>query len=137
MSTPTTRACAASASVRTYPRARPSRLRACSTAPSSRLTRSPSSRIRTSCGLFRGGGERRQFAHVARVVLNDDGGFEICRELFEAVDRSQAIRAAGVEPRHAVAIVVLVKMHEIAGDQHVACLFELDQQAVVARRVPG
>src|SRR5206468_7454474 len=93
----------------------------------------PGARLR----LLRGGRERRQLAHVARVVLNDDRGLEICRELLEAVDRREALRATGVEPRHTVVLPVLVKMHEVARDQHVALLLQLDEQGVVPWRVPG
>src|SRR6185436_6121086 len=64
-------------------------------------------------------------------------GPESLRKLLEAVDRSQRIRAADVEPWHAVAVVVLVEMHEIAGDQEVAFFSQLNQQTVVARRVSG
>jgi hypothetical protein len=42
-----------------------------------------------------------------------------------------------VEPGHAVRVVILAEVRGIAGDDHGARLRQLDQQAVMARRVPG
>src|SRR5262245_9982530 len=81
--------------------------------------------------------ERRQLAYVPRVVLDDHGGLEIRRELLEAIERSQRLRAVGVEPGHAVRFVVFVKMREIARKENIAFLLQLDEQAVVTWRMPG
>src|SRR6202012_2904490 len=85
--------------------------------------------------LFSGSGESRQFGNVPRVVLDDDGGFQVRCELFETIQRSQRLGAAGIESRHTVAVIVLAKVSEIAGDEHITLVFELDQQTVVGGRM--
>ncbi len=55
--------------------------------------------------LLRGDRERRQFTDVARIVLDDDGGFEIRRDLLEAIDRSQCRCVVSVECGHTVVFV--------------------------------
>src|SRR5437660_6006008 len=84
-------------------------------------------------GLLRGDRERRQFANVASVVLDDDDCFQIRCDLLEAVERSYARGAIGVKARHAVAVVVFMEVSKVAGEQHIALLFQPDQQAVMAR----
>src|SRR5215470_7665253 len=86
-------------------------------------------------GLLRGGRECRQFTDVARIVLDDDGGFEIRRDLLEAIDRGQCRCVVGVESGHTVAFVIFPKVLEIATEQHVAHLSQPDQQAVMAGRM--
>src|SRR2546427_5760517 len=88
-------------------------------------------------GLLRGGRERRQFANVAPVVLDDDDCFQIRCDLLEAVERSYGRCAIGVKARHAVAVVVFMEVSKVAGEQHIAVLFQPDQQAVMARCMPG
>ena len=85
--------------------------------------------------LLRGGRECRQFTDVARVVLDDDGGFEVRRDLLEAVDRSQCRCVVGVECGHTVVFVIFPEVLEIATEQHVAHLSQPDQQAVMAGRM--
>src|SRR5262249_35992280 len=91
---------------------------------------------RRALPLLRGGRERRQFTHVARVVLDDYGRLEARGDLLEAVDRGERLRAAAVEGGHAVGVVVLLEMREIAGQEQVALLLRIHQQAAMARRVP-
>src|SRR5262249_49272471 len=81
------------------------------------------------------GRECRQFTNVARIVLNDDGGFEIRRYLLEAIDRSQCRRAVGVEFGHTIASVIFPEVLEIATEQHVSHLSPPYQQAVMAGRM--
>ena len=45
--------------------------------------------------------------------------------------------AVVVERGHAVRVVVLAEVHGVAAEDHGARLRQLDQQAVMARRVPG
>src|SRR5262249_44064731 len=85
--------------------------------------------------LLHDGRECLQFTDVARIVLDDDGGFEIRRDLLEAIDRSQCRRAVGVECGHTIAFVIFPEVLEIATEQHVARLSQPDQQAVMAGRV--
>jgi hypothetical protein len=87
--------------------------------------------------LLRGGRKRRQFLDVARVVLDDHGRLGIRRDLLEALERRDRLRAIIIEPGHAVRVVILAEVRGIAGDDHGARLRQLDQQAVMARRVPG
>ena len=66
--------------------------------------------IRPTAPLLRRRRKRRQLADVARVVLDDDGRLAVGRDLLQAIDRGQGLRAVGVEPRHAVAVVVLAEV---------------------------
>ena len=45
--------------------------------------------------LLCGSRENRQFADVARVVLSDDSGIRVRRELLESIQRRQCFSAAG------------------------------------------
>src|SRR3954470_12317957 len=72
----------------------------------------------TRANLLRRRGERRQLVDVAGVVLDDDGGLGVGRELFHAVDRGDRLCPVEIEPRHAAGVVILVEMHGVAGDQH-------------------
>src|SRR6202043_1384540 len=87
--------------------------------------------------LLRGSWEYRQFAEIAWVVLDDDSGVEILRDLFETVERRERRGAIGVEGGHAVTVVILMEVGEIAAEEHVALLFQPDQQGVMAGRMPG
>src|SRR5262245_21316848 len=86
--------------------------------------------------LLRGGWKRRQFFDVARVVLNDHGRLGIRCDLLEALERRDRLCAIIVKPGHAGRVVILTKVRGIAGNDHGARLRQLDQQAVMARRVP-
>ena len=77
--------------------------------------------------LVRGGRKCRQFLDVARVVLDDYGCVEIRRDLLEAFEGRDRLRAIIVEPRHAVGIVILAEVRGIAGDDQSARLRQLDQ----------
>jgi hypothetical protein len=87
--------------------------------------------------LLRGGRKRRQFLHVARVVLDEHCRLGIRRDLLEALERRDRLRAIIVEPRHAVGIEILAEVRGIAGDDHGAHLRQLDQEPVMTRRVAG
>src|SRR5262249_16144497 len=87
--------------------------------------------------LLRGGRKRRQFLDVTRVVLDDHGCVKIRRDLLEAFEGRDRLRAIIVEPGHAVGVVILAEWRCIAGDDPGARLRQLDQQAVMPRRVPG
>src|SRR6185295_5569658 len=63
--------------------------------------------------LLRGRRERGQLADVAHVVLDDDGRFEICDDLFHALDRGDRRGAVEVEVRHAASVVVLAEVDEV------------------------
>src|SRR5215467_2732771 len=89
-----------------------------------------------NCALLRGGRERRQLSEVALIMLDDDGRLEIGRDLFETLDRGDGLGAVGVEGGHAVLVVVLTEVREIATEQHIAGLRQLDQQGVMPGRVP-
>src|SRR5689334_2597181 len=58
-------------------------------------------------------GKRRQFFDVAGVVLDDDLGLEVVRDLLDALHRSDRLRAVVVERGHAKRIVVLAEVHRI------------------------
>src|SRR6516162_9055243 len=90
-----------------------------------------------SAQLLRRGRERRQFANVARVVLDDYRRLGIRRDLLKALERRDRLCAIIVEPRHAVRVVILAEVGCIARDDHGARLRQLDEKAVMARRVPG
>jgi hypothetical protein len=92
---------------------------------------------RIAARLLRGGRKRRQFLHVARVVLDEHCRLGIHRDLLEALERRDRLRAIIVEPRHAVGIEILAEVRGIAGDDHGAHLRQLDQEAVMTRRVAG
>src|SRR5262249_6877176 len=99
------------------------------------------SRARAACwvsrriSLLRGGGEGRQLADVAHVVLDDDGGLEVRGHLLHPLDRGNRRGAVEVEPRHAVALVVLAEVDQVAGEQHRAHVLQPHEQGAVARRV--
>jgi hypothetical protein len=63
--------------------------------------------------------------------------FRFATDLLHAVERGQRLRASGVERRHAVGLVVLVEVGEVAGDDDRPHLLQLHEQAVVPRRVAG
>src|SRR5438067_11781133 len=90
-----------------------------------------------NAGLLRGGGERRQFADIARVVLDDDGRLQIGGDLLHALERSHGCGAVVIEARHAVAVVVLVEMREISHQDDVAFFLQLYEERAVAGRMPG
>src|SRR5207244_13233614 len=85
--------------------------------------------------LLRRRRERRQLPEVALVVLDDDGGLEVRRNLLETVDRSQRLGAVGVEDGHAVAVIIFLKVREVAREHHGALLLQPHQQALMARRM--
>src|SRR5689334_24254206 len=55
----------------------------------------------------------RQFFDVAGVMLDDDLGLEVVRDLLDALHRSDRLRAVVVERGHAKRIVVLAEVHRI------------------------
>src|SRR5258705_9837179 len=83
------------------------------------------------------GGKRRELAHVARVVLDDDRGLQVGGDLLDAVERGDRLRAVEVEGRHAVRLVVLVEVRRVAHEDDRALLLEPDEERAMARRVPG
>jgi hypothetical protein len=85
--------------------------------------------------LLRRRRKHRQFVDVARVVLDDHGRFEVRRDLLDALERCHGLGAIEVERRHAVAIEILAEVRGVAGDHHIARLRQLDEQAMVTRRV--
>src|SRR5690242_7286038 len=87
--------------------------------------------------LFRERGKLRQFADVARVVLNDECRLQIRCDLFDALDRSDGLRPIIVENWHTLVIVILAEMDGIAAENRRPHLRQLDQQTGMARRVPG
>src|SRR5262245_47073832 len=82
-----------------------------------------------------GGRERRQLPDVAHVVLDDHGRLQVRGELLHAIERRDGLRAVVVEPRHAVALVVLAEMHEVAAQNHWAHVLQPHEQGAVAGRV--
>src|SRR5215470_17849560 len=85
--------------------------------------------------LLRGGRECRQLSKVALIMLDDHVRLKIGRNLLEALDRGDGLGAVAVEGRHAVLLVVLAEVREIAGEQHIAGLRQLDEEAVMTGRV--
>ena len=69
-------------------------------------------------------------------MLDDDGRLGTRHDLLDAVERSQRLGAIGVERGHAVSVIVFAEVHEIAAEQHVSRLRQLDQETVMAGRVP-
>jgi hypothetical protein len=59
------------------------------------------------------------------------------RDLLEALERSDGLRAVVVEGGNAVRVVVLVEVREVAGEEHVALVLQLDEQRAVPRRMAG
>ena len=68
-------------------------------------------------------------------MLQDHRRLEIGGDFLVTVKGSQRGGAVNVESRHAVALVIFVKVGEVAGNQHRAHVAQLDQQAAVAGRV--
>src|SRR6266481_8773252 len=79
-------------------------------------------RVMGKPSLLRGRRERRQLADVARVVLDDDGRFEIGDDLLHALDRGDRCGTVEVEGRYAVTVVVLAEVGRVATEQHRAPL---------------
>src|SRR5215471_10436154 len=64
----------------------------------------------------------RQFADVARIVLDDQGRLQIRRDLLDALDRSDRLGSVVVECRHAFRIVILAEVDGIAAENDGTCL---------------
>jgi hypothetical protein len=71
-------------------------------------------------GLLRCRWKRRQFGDVPRIVLNYHRGLEVGRRLLETIEGCERIPAVVVEGGHPVAFIILVKVCEVAGNEHVA-----------------
>src|SRR5581483_7931911 len=54
--------------------------------------------------------ELRQLVDVAGVVLDDQRRLEALHQSLDAIDRRQRLGAVVVEPRHAVALIVLTEV---------------------------
>ena len=70
-------------------------------------------------------------------MLDDHGRIGIRRDLLEPLERRDRLRTIIVEPGHPLRVEILAEVRGITGDDHGTHLRQLDQQAVMARRVPG
>ena len=69
-------------------------------------------------------------------MLDDDGRLEIRGDLLEALERRHRLGAIEVERRHTIRIVILAEVRGIAADHHGPHLRQLDEQALMAGRMP-
>ena len=65
------------------------------------------------------------------------GGLQVRGNLLDAIDGGQRLRAVEVEDGDAGAVVVLSEMHGVAAEDHRALLRQLDEEAVMPRRMSG
>lgn len=80
-------------------------------------------------------GGLRQGREVFRVVLNDDACVEVAYERFNAVHRSQRIRAVRIEGRDTLIPPVIAGVIKVATKNDRPGIGQADQQYVVAGRV--
>src|SRR6516165_9865835 len=86
--------------------------------------------------LFRERRKLRQFADVARIVLDDECRLQVRYDLLHALDRGNRLGSIVVEYWHTIRIVILAKVDGIATENDGTHLRQLDQQAGMARSVP-
>src|SRR5262245_21093645 len=133
-SLPTAGPCAARRAARCPPTA-PAPKTTTRIVPSS-FTAGPSCRAsHAASALLRGRREGGKLADVAHVVLDDEGRLQVRDDLLHALDRGDRRGAVEVEDRHAVTVVVLAEVDQVAAEQHRAHVLQLHQQAGMARRV--